>query len=335
MPRLARLDAPGILHHIIIRGIDRTNIFKDNKDRDNFIERLSELLPKTKTACYAWAFLPNHAHFLIRSGPAGLSALMRRLLTGYAGFFNRRHKRHGHLFQNRYKSIVCQEEVYFNELIRYIHLNPLRGKIVSELSELNKYSYCGHGVLIGNTKRDWQDAEYVLSHFGKTVREARRRYLAYVRAGAGQGRRPELVGGGLVRSLGGWKEVRRRRLKSESFIKGDERVLGGSDFVMQILAEANVEYDRRYKLRGLGYDLKQVADKVADIYQIDPSHIFSKSQQRIRVEARSLFSYWAARHLRIPLTEIAKSLRMSATGVGYAVQRGEGIAEKNNYELTD
>jgi putative transposase len=335
MPRLARLDAPGILHHIIIRGIDRTNIFKDNKDRDNFIERLSELLYKTKTACYAWALLPNHAHFLIRSGPVGLSALMRRLLTGYAVFFNRRHKRRGHLFQNRYKSIVCQEEVYFNELIRYIHLNPLRAKIVSEVRELSKYPYCGHGVLIGKTKRDWQDAKYVLSYFGKNVREARRAYLAYVRAGVGQGRRPELVGGGLIRSLGGWEEVKRGRLNRETPIKGDERILGQSDFVMEILAEANEEYDRRYELQGLGYDLEQVAEKVASIYQIDPSHIFSRSQQRIRVEARSLFSYWAARQLGIPLTEIAKNLRMSATGVGYAVQRGEVIAEENNYKITD
>ncbi len=83
MPRLARLDAPGVLHHIIIRGIERRKIFKDDKDRDDLIDRLSALLPATQTACYAWAFIPNHAHFLFRSGSAGISTLMRRLLTGY------------------------------------------------------------------------------------------------------------------------------------------------------------------------------------------------------------------------------------------------------------
>ncbi|WP_246804562.1 transposase [Desulfosarcina cetonica] len=104
MPRLARLDAPGILYHVIIRGIERKNIFKDTTGKENLTERLSCLLPETQTLCYAWAFLSNHAHFLFRSGPDGLSGLMQRLLTGYAVSFNRRHKRHGQLFQNRYKS---------------------------------------------------------------------------------------------------------------------------------------------------------------------------------------------------------------------------------------
>jgi len=93
MPRIARLDSPGLLHHIMVRGIERRRIFNDDKDRENFIERLSVLLPETKTKCYAWSFLPNHAHFLLRSGPGGIGALIRRLLTGYAVSYNRRHKR--------------------------------------------------------------------------------------------------------------------------------------------------------------------------------------------------------------------------------------------------
>ena len=112
MPRLARLDAPGVLHHIMIRGIERRKIFRDNKDRDGFLERLSTVLVETHTPCYAWALLNNHAHFLFRSGPSGISNVMRRLLTGYAVTFNRKYKRHGQLFQNRYKSIICQEDAY-------------------------------------------------------------------------------------------------------------------------------------------------------------------------------------------------------------------------------
>ena len=135
MPRLPRLDAPGVLHHIMIRGIERRRIFSDDKDRENFIERLSILLPETGTSCYAWAFLPNHAHFIFRSGHSGIPTLMRRLLTGYAVKYNIRHKRHGQLFQNRYKSIICQEDIYLKELVRYIHLNPLRAKKVAELNK--------------------------------------------------------------------------------------------------------------------------------------------------------------------------------------------------------
>lgn len=125
MPRLARLDAPGVLHHIIIRGIERRKIFRDDEDKNNFTDRLSILLPEIQTTCYAWALLSNHAHFLFRSGSAGISTLMRRLLTGYAIYFNRKYRRHGQLFQNRYKSIICQEDIYFKELVRYIHYNNI------------------------------------------------------------------------------------------------------------------------------------------------------------------------------------------------------------------
>ena len=128
MPRLARLDAPGVLHHIMIRGIERRKIFRNNKDRDDFIERLSIILPESNTSCYTWALLSNHAHFLFRSGEVGISKVMRRLLTGYAVTFNRKYKRHGQLFQNRYKSVICQEDEYLRELVRYISSESFKGQ---------------------------------------------------------------------------------------------------------------------------------------------------------------------------------------------------------------
>jgi putative transposase len=102
----------------MIRGIERRKIFNDDKDRENLIERLSTLLPETKTQCYAWSSLSNHAHFLFRSGPQGIAGLMRRLLTGYAVSYNKRYRRHGQLFQNRYKSVICQGDRYLQELVR-------------------------------------------------------------------------------------------------------------------------------------------------------------------------------------------------------------------------
>ena len=117
MPRQARIDALGAVHHIIIRGIEQTAIFVDDPDRENFIERLSELLSESNSPCYAWALMSNHAHLLLRTGNATVAEIMRRLLTGYAVRFNRRHRRHGHLFQNRYKSILCEEDRYLRQLV--------------------------------------------------------------------------------------------------------------------------------------------------------------------------------------------------------------------------
>ena len=103
-----------------------------------------------------------------------IATLMRRRLTGYAVYFNHRHRRSGQFFQNRYKSIFCQEDAYLTELVRYIHLNPFRAGLVKSLEELNKHLYCGHGVLMGNKKREWQDVDYVLTYFGKQRYSARK-----------------------------------------------------------------------------------------------------------------------------------------------------------------
>jgi len=100
MPRKARIDEPGALHHIIVRGIERTKIFRSNYDRKNFLHRLSEFIPETRTDCFAWTLTLSHVHLLLRIGSVPISVLMNRLLTGYTGWFNKRHKRHGQLFQN-------------------------------------------------------------------------------------------------------------------------------------------------------------------------------------------------------------------------------------------
>ena len=109
MPRKARIDGIGAVHHIVVRGIERRRIFDDDDDRKFFLDRLALILEETKTACYALALIPNHFHLLLRTGASSVTTVMRRLLTGYAQYYNRRHNRRGHLFQNRYKSILCEE----------------------------------------------------------------------------------------------------------------------------------------------------------------------------------------------------------------------------------
>jgi REP element-mobilizing transposase RayT len=231
----------------MVRGIEKRSIVKGAGDRRDFVSRLGRVALETETAVFAWALMENHAHLLLKSSGHGLSGFMRRLLTGYAAGFNRRHGRHGHLFQNRYKSIVCEEDAYFREVLRYIHLNPLRAGAVESLRELDRYPWSGHAVIVGKMANDWQDRDYVLRWFGRSEGTAKAAYRAYVEAGVGEGRRPELVGGGLVRSAGGWSEVKAHR-RAGLVQKGDERILGGSDFVLGVVQESEARLRYQFPL---------------------------------------------------------------------------------------
>ena len=326
MPRKARIDAPGALHHIIVRGIERRRIFSDDQDRDNFIERLGDIVIETETFCFAWALIPNHAHILLRSGQTPLATVMRRLLTGYAVSYNRRHRRHGHLFQNRYKSILCQEDTYLLELVRYIHLNPLRAKIVKSLKDSDEYPYSGHSALMGKIQREFQDTNYVLQLFGEKGPAARKAYRAYVDKGIAQGRRPELVGGGLIRSAGGWSVIKAMR-RVQDHMKSDERILGDGDFTQSVLDEATERLEERYWLQAQGYDLEKITIRVSSELGIDPEQVWTAGKQPITVKARSLMCYWAARKLGFCATELSKKLGVSQPSVSISVKRGEKIAQ--------
>ncbi len=230
MPRSARLDAPGVLHHVMTRGIERRRIFRDDLDREDFVACLSAHCRKGDVAVFAWSLMTNHAHILLRTSGDGLSHVMQCLLGGYVGRFNRRHRRHGHLFQNRFKSIVVESDPYLLELVLYIHLNTVRAGIVENPSALAHFPWSGHARLLGTIDDGWQDTESVLSMFAKRVGPARRAYLAFVDDGANHGRRPDLQGGGLRRSRRGCEVVASLPLGRESWAF-DERVLGSSEFV--------------------------------------------------------------------------------------------------------
>lgn len=321
MPRQSRIDAPGALHHIIIRGIERKAIFKDAKDRANFLERLGKILLESSTPCYAWALLNNHVHLLLRTGEIPISVVMRRLLTGYAQQFNRRHRRHGYLFQNRYKSILCQEDPYLLELVRYIHLNPIRAGVVRDLEGLHSYPYSGHAVIMGRQKRLWQDTDYVLGFLGKAVKEARRSYWDFVSNGLSLGRRPDLVGGGLIRSHGGWanlKALRSRGLR----LMGDERILGSSDFVENILRESGEAYEKKTRSEVMGLSLENLLDAVTDHFEVEKTMLKSESRKRKIARARSIVCALAADYLIISGRELAQHLNLCPSAVSKLTNRG-------------
>jgi REP element-mobilizing transposase RayT len=301
----------------MVRGIERRDIFRDDEDRESFVRRFSRLLVQTGTECLAWALLRNHVHLLLRAHGTALATFMRRLLTGYAVSFNRRHGRVGHLFQNRYRSIVCDEETYLLELVRYIHLNPVRANSVRSVSELDGFRWSGHAVLMGLRALEGQAVDEVLGRFGRTEREARRGYWHFVAAGASLGRRNELTGGGLRRSL-------LRSGAGATPAAYDERVLGLGGFVERL----RLEEQQRDRLPPR-FSLDELLVRVAESFGMETTRLLRRSTLSAVADARALFAYLAVTRLGYRGTDVGGVLRLTRSGTSKAVERGRQVASRD------
>jgi REP element-mobilizing transposase RayT len=328
MPRGPRLDVSGSLHHVMVRGLERRVIFRDDRDRREFLTRLAKVHERTGLEIFAWALLPNHFHLLVQSPHSdcevrvrpGLTTAMRQLLTGYAGGFNRRHHRTGPLVQGRFKSILVEEDPYLLELVRYIHLNPLRAGIVLDLRALDQYLWTGHSVLMGHVNRPWQAAAEILVHFGASPRRARMHLREFMAAGVKRGTRPELQGGGLRRSAGGWEIVPQLRRGREQWAS-DERVLGSGSFVEQILQEAEPLTGSRSTHEAIEA-FPYVATNCATLCGVDAEEILGGSRRRSAATARAILSYLAVGHLGLSAATVARRLGVTPAVVLRGTARG-------------
>ena len=319
MPRGPRLDTPGTLHHVMIRGIERGSIVRDDKDREEFLNRMGKLAKETATAIYAFALMNNHAHLLLKSGPRGLPTYMRRFLSGYAQYFNRRHKRVGHLFQNRYKSIICEEEAYFDKLVAYIHLNPLRAGQVETLEQLALYPLSGHAVLMGKLSYEWMKSDYVLQFFGDRLGKARQAYLEFIEEEMGIDREKELMGGGLLRSHGGWSKVQSMRRQKKKVLS-DERILGGDGFVREVLKEAEERQEDLLpeieRLQLFDKDIEQACDKAG----VTVSFLRSGSRVGQLPPLRKELARKAVYEYGISLAETGRKLGVTTNAVSFMLK---------------
>jgi putative transposase len=311
----------------MVRGWERRPIFSDDHDRGDFVTRLARLSTETMSPILAWALMPNHAHILLRSGREGLSVLMRRVLTGYAGQFNRRHCRQGHLFQNRFKSILVDEEPYLLELVRYLHLNPVRAEIVSGIDELDGYEWTGHSRLVGRVRDNWQTVEAVLRQFGGRLGPARQAYRAFIVAGLDEGYRCEFGGGGLRRSRVGWEAVKSSARGREQWAF-DERVLGRSDFVMRVATEC----ERRPRSAFPGADPASVLDRLkreaSEGAGLSAAALQVNTKRRDVVAARVRVSHMALHEYGLPVALVAAALGVSQRTVLRAARAGKMLSAR-------
>ena len=321
MPRQARIDYPGALHHVIGRGINRSTIFCDELDLTAFTTRLEDALLATDTQCHAWTLMPNHFHLLLITGKEKISKLMHSLLTSYAIYFNKRHDRIGHLFQNRYKSILCDIDSYHMELIRYINLNPLRGGLVKTFPELGRFKWSSHRYMLGTMQAPWFNPAQVLSYFHSNIAIARSQYLDFLLAGTKNARKVNYEGGGLIRSNGGAEQTL-KSLRAGEKIHSDSRILGDSNFVAQI-EHANLHNSSNpMHKENMDLAVADLLNNIATKFDITPQQISSGDLSRNTAIARAIAS--ALLHDKIGLTRItiAQKLQRSTSGITKSIKRG-------------
>jgi REP-associated tyrosine transposase len=295
--------------------VERCNIFGDDNDRSRFVGNLSRLLVQAGAECLAWALMSNHFHLLLRPRGTRLAPIMRRLLTGYAIYFNLKHKRSGHLFQNRYKSIVCEEETYLLELVRYIHLNPLRAGLVDDLAALDNYPWSGHAVIMGKGVMEGQAVDEVLSLFGKRKRDAREKYRQFINDGVALGTREE---------LGGDRRISKLAVEESGEEPYDTRILGSGEFIRELRQRRELEAHLPQAV-----EIGAIVAWVCAHFGIAPDMLLLNSRAARVADARSVICYLAVRRTGHSGVEVGRQVNLRRAGVSVAAGRGEKMVLSN------
>lgn len=323
MPRGPRLDYAGALHHVICRGIERRKIFRTDRDRAAFVDRLGDLVVKSGAGLYAWTLMPNHVHLLLRTGAAPLSELMQKLLGPYATTFNLVHHRAGHLFQGRFKNVLVEDEPYLLELVRYIHLNPVRSRLPVTIDTLDVHPWSGHSVLLGKVRFEAQDCKLVLGQFASTVGRARTAYRRFVRNGLEKGPPPDLDGGGLRRSTRGWELVAKLARGRESW-EFDERILGSGEFVRSVIERVGGP-ELPGRVRDPTRLLDSLCARVSLSLVITPEEVRSGSKRAAAVDARAIISHLAVCHHGLSRAVVGRYLNVARQSVARGLARSADV----------
>ncbi|HYD48015.1 MAG TPA: transposase [Terriglobales bacterium] len=303
-------------------------MFYDDRDRREFTERAATVVEKGGFRVFAWSLLPNHFHLIVQSGVLGLSVALQALLGGYARYFNRRHNRCGHLFQNRFGSTVVQSGAYLLELIRYVHLNPLRARLVTDLDALDHYEWAGHRALIGASLCDWQASSATLALFGPTVRQARSAYRRFLRDGVAEATPWQPPSVGLRRRRDGIELVKQLDRGRERWTF-DERCLGTDEFEARLRRELELREARRKLLNQRpAINLDSLERSICQILGVSYAELRSGSKRREIVAARMIFAWLAVELMGVTPAAVAARLRVVPRSVERLVRVGQSKAKE-------
>jgi REP element-mobilizing transposase RayT len=284
MARRPRVFAPGLLYHVIVRGNQRRKTFLSPQDYETYLERLTRYRRKYDTTLYAYCLMPNHVHLLLECSDQPLAKFMQGVQQSYSQYFNLCHRKVGHVFQGRYKAIICDRDEYLLELIRYIHLNPVRAGIVKRPEQ---YRYSGHGVYLRGKPSEVLDPTKMLKVFGS--RGGYRRFI--------------------LDGLGG--EHREEYYEAE-----DQRFLGAEGFGEKIQEKLG-KGPKPSKRRSLGAVVKELAEDL----RIEVDMLRSSDRSWAQSKARTTIAYVLTRRLGYGLGEVAGYLRRDTATVGTLLAR--------------
>lgn len=317
MPRKPRLTLPGAVYHVMGRCIEQYSLFPDDMDREHFLSLLDICLRRTNTRCYAWVLMGNHFHLVLRSGDCELWEIMKPLNMRYAQYHKVKTGRRGPLFMDRYKSIVTQDQNYVQELVRYVHLNPVRAGICKDIFALNRYPWSGHSALMGRCKREFQDVPTVLRRFGGTASESRDAYCRFLNEGIKETSTDALV-----------DLVRKSNVGSESGRKATCWVIGDQKFVKEVTDSAQARRLRISRLDRESATCGIIAGKTAPQFNISVEILKRRQRGGPGSEARKAFSFIAAKEFGAPIKMIGEYLNVSNAAVSAMVHAGREVCKK-------
>lgn len=287
MPRKPLIHFPGGVYHVILRGNAGEPVFFEDADRFRFYLLLQEGVERFGCRVHAFCCMTNHIHMALQVGNISLSRIIQNLSLRYTAWINRKNRRAGHLFQGRYKAILLDADSYLLELVRYIHLNPVRAHLVIHPEE---YAWSGHRAYPGRERFPWLTTDWVLSLFSSEIPVARKAYDEYVLGGMDEPGRPEFHYGSV-----------------------EGRILGDDRFADEALMKANQPRQPA--------SLEAILDEVCRGYGLLRAELAAAGKSRPQAEARAVAALLVRESENCTLVELGRLLNREVSALSQAARR--------------
>jgi len=308
MPRKARLIVPGAVHHVMSRGIDARPIFRHEKDKYKLLSLIEKNIQKSGYLLYAWSFMDNHYHLALRINNYSFKKFMGAINGPYAQYFRKKLKTRGSLFQDRPKTIVCQDQNYLQELIRYIHLNPIRAGQIKSLSRLATYKWTGHSVLMGKNILDFQNCVDILRRFSRNTSVARKAYEQFCLQGVDSEN----------------DDFTLQMMKINRDIQDNQDtgsfVIGNPEFVKKVLNEAEEIKQRLSRASVDGITIENIAAEICKQEGVEIRDLLRKGRANKLAQVKASIASVAHQKYQIPVVQIASYFNVSPPAVSYLLR---------------